>query len=142
MVAIESTLLTGFVLLVVFVGIGLMRDWERVPGSGEDRTASVVDALRSPMAWTVGFVVLALLFSVAAIAAVGGSSVIGVGQGTGELILLGGFGAVMSGFLFGGLYAMMRNRGLKGAQAAGMGSIVLGLLFVVGIAVKLLLDGG
>jgi hypothetical protein len=138
MAAIESTLLMGAVLLVIIVAIGLIRDWERSPAPEKDQAASLVGALRSPMVWTVGFVVLALLFMFGAVAFVGGSTVLGIGSGTAELLLVGGFGAAMAGFLFAGLYAAARNRGLKGAQAAGIGSIILGLLAVVVISLRLL----
>lgn len=142
MATIESplggTLLMGLVLLAVILAIGVLRDWERSPGSGEDRAASLVGALRSPVVWTVGFVGFALLFMVGAIAFVGGSTVLGIGPGIGELILLGGVGAVMVGFLFTGLYAAAKNRGLKSAQAAGIGSIVLGFLVIVVISLQLL----
>jgi len=133
-----GTLLMGLVLLAVILAIGVVRDWERSPGSGRDRVASLAGALRSPVVWTVGFVGFALLFMVGAIAFVGGSTVLGIGPGTGELILLGGIGVVMTVFLFTGLYAAAKNRGLKGAQAAGIGSIVLGLLVVVAISLRLL----
>jgi hypothetical protein len=140
MAAIESTLLMGAVLLVIIVGIGFVRDWERSPAPGKDQAASLVGAVRSPMAWTVGFVLLALLFMVGAVAFVGGSGAIGIDQQAGEVILIGGSVAVMAGFLFAGLYAGARNRGLKGAQAAGIGSIILGLLAIVAISLRLLMN--
>ena len=139
MAAIESTLLMGAVLLVIIVTIGVVRDWERSPAPDGDQAASLIAAVRSPIALTVGFVALALLLMVGAVAFVGGSDVLGIGTGTGELILMGGFGTVMIGFLFAGLYAAARNRGLKDAQAAGIGSIILGLLLVVVIALQLLM---
>jgi hypothetical protein len=140
MAAIESTLLMGGVLLVIIVATGLARDWERSPATDRDQAASLVDVFRSPITWTVGFVTLALLLAAGAIAFVGGSDVLGIGRNAGELILMGVFGALMAGFVFAGLYATARNRGLKGAQAAGLGSIILGLLLVVGISLRLLLS--
>jgi len=140
MAAIESTLLMGGVLLAIVVAIGLVRDWERSPGPDTDRATSVAGVLSSPVAWTLGFFALALLFAVSAIGYVGGSDVIGIGAATGELILVAGFGLVMTGFLFAGLYAAARNRGMKSAQAAGSGSIVIGLLAVVVISIRLLMQ--
>ena len=139
MAAIESTLLMGAVLLVIVVAIGFARDWERSPAPNKDQVASLVGVLRGPMVWTVGFVLLALLFMAGAIAFVGGENVLGIGPDVAELLLLAGFGIVMTVFLFVGLYAGARNRGLKGAQAAGIGSILLGLLAVVVISLRLLM---
>jgi hypothetical protein len=138
MAAIESTLLMGGVLLVVVLAIGLVRDWERSPAPERSQAGSVIDVFRHPMTWTVGFVVFALLLVIGATAFVGGSNVLGIGQSGGELILLGVFGTAIVGFLFAGLYAAGRNRGLKDAQAAGIGSILLALLLVVIISLQLL----
>jgi len=138
MAAIESTLLMGGVLLVVVLAIGLVRDWERSPTPERNQAASVIGVFRNPMTWTVGFVVFALLLAVGATAFVGGSNVLGIGQTGGELILFSVFGTAIVGFLFVGLYAAGRNRGLKDAQAAGIGSILLALLVVVVIALRLL----
>ena len=138
MTAIGSTVLMGGVLLVIILAIGVIRDWERTPTPEGSQVGSVVEMLRNPITWTVGFVVFALLLVVGATAFVGGSNVLGLGQAEGELILLGVFGSAIVGFLFVGLYAAGRNRGLKDAQAAGIGSILLALLLVVVISLQLL----
>jgi hypothetical protein len=138
MAAIESTILMGLVLLGIVAAIGVLRDWERGPRSGDDRAASLVGLFRKPVTWTVLFVVFALLFVVGALAFVDGTNVLGIGPAMGELILVGGFGAVLVGFLFAGLYAAAKNRGMKGAQAAGASSIVLVFLFIAVVAVLLL----
>lgn len=138
MAAIESTILMGAVLLGIVAAIGVLRDWERGPRSGGDRAAALVGVFRKPVTWTVLFVVFALLFAVGAIAYVEGSNPLGIGPAMGELILVAGFGAVLVGFLFAGLYAAAKNRGMKGAQAAGASSIVLAFLFIGAIAVMLL----
>jgi hypothetical protein len=93
---------------------------------------------RQPVTWTVLFVVMALVFSIGTVAFVGGTNVLGIGPAIGELILLSGFGAVLVGFLFAGLYAAARNRGLREAQAVGASSIVLGFLLIGAITVLLL----
>jgi uncharacterized integral membrane protein len=138
MAAIQSTVLMGGVLLVVILAIGLVRDWERSPAPEMSQGASVVEVVRSPMTWTLGFVVLAVLIVIGAIGFVGGSNVLGIGRSEAELILLSVFGVAIVGFLFVGLYAAGRNRGLKNAQAAGIGSILLAFLLVVVISLRLL----
>lgn len=138
MAAIQSTVVMGLVLLGIIAAIGVVRDWERTPGSGEDHAASVVEVFRKPVTWTVLFVVMALVVSVGAVAFVDGSSVLGISPAAGELILLAGSGVILVGFLFAGLYAAARNRGLREAQAVGASSIVLGFLFIGVIAVVLL----
>jgi uncharacterized integral membrane protein len=138
MAAIESTVLMGGVLLVIILAIGLVRDWERSPTPERNQVGSVIEVFRNPMTWTVGFVVFALLLVIGATAFVGGSNVLGIGQAEGELILLGVFGTAIVGFLFVGLYTAGRNRGLKDAQAAGIGSILLALLVVAVISLRLL----
>lgn len=138
MAAIESTILMGLVLLGIVAAIGVLRDWERIPRTDGDKAESLVGLFRKPVTWTVLFVVFALLFVVGAIAFVDGTNVLGIGPAMGELILIGGFGAVLVGFLFAGLYAAGKNRGLKASQAVGASSIVLGFLFILAIAVMLL----
>ncbi len=138
MAAIQSTVLMGGVLLVVMLAIGLVRDWERSPAPKTSQAASVVEVFRNPITWTVGFVVFALLIVIGAVGFVGGSNVLGIGRSEGELILLSVFGVAIVGFLFVGLYTAGRNRGLKNAQAAGIGSILLALLLVVVISLRLL----
>lgn len=138
MAAIESTVLMGGVLLVVILAVGVIRDWERSPAPETGQTASVIELFRNPITWTVGFVVLALLVVIGAVGFVGGSNVLGIGQAEGELILLSVFGVAIVGFLFVGLYSAGRSRGLKDAQAAGIGSILLALLLVVVISLRLL----
>jgi hypothetical protein len=138
MAAIQSTVLMGGVLLVVILAIGVVRDWERSPAPETGQAASVIELFRNPMTWTVGFVVLALLVVIGAVAFVGGSNVLGIGQGEGELILLSVFGVGIVGFLLVGLYTAGRSRGLKNAQAAGIGSILLAFLFMIVIALRLL----
>ena len=138
MAAIQSTVLMGGVLLVVILAIGVVRDWERSPAPETGQAASVIELFRNPMTWTVGFVVLALLVVIGAVAFVGGSNVLGIGQGEGELILLSVFGVGVVGFLLVGLYTAGRSRGLKNAQAAGIGSILLAFLFMIVIALRLL----
>lgn len=138
MAAIESTILMGLVLLGIVAAIGVLRDWERTPRSDGDRAASLVGVFRKPVTWTVLFVVFALLFVIGAIAFVDGTNVLGIGPSMGELILVGGFGTVLVGFVYAGLYATAKNRGMKGAQAVGASSIVLAFLFIGVVAVLLL----
>lgn len=138
MVAIESTLLMGAVLLGIVVVIGLIRDWERTPSTGENQMSSFVGLFKRPATWTVLFVGIVALFGVGALAYVDGSNALGLGPAMGELILVAGGVLLLTVFIYGGLYTGYRNRGLKEAQAAGISSILLGGLFILVIGAVLL----
>lgn len=137
MAAIESTILMSIVFLSIIAALVFIRDWERAQSSGLDRMTVLIQTLGHPVAWTVIFIFGAGLFALGAIGYVGGSGVIGLGSSVGEMILIGAGISVFVVFLFGGLYAASRNRGMKDAQAAGLSSIALGLLFVFAIAMVL-----
>lgn len=138
MVAIESTLLMGAVLLGIVIAVGLGRDWERTPTTGEDQVTTLVNLFKQPITWSVLFVVAVLLFAIGALAYVDGPNVLGLGQAAGELLLIAGSAVSVVMFVFGGLYAAYRNRGLKQAQAVGVSSVLLGLILVGVIGVMLL----
>lgn len=139
MAAIESTLVMGVVLLGIVAVIGFIRDWERTPDTGADQATTLVALFRRPVTWAVLFVAGVTLSAVAATAYVGGENVLGIGPGLGELALIAIGLSLLVGFLYGGLYSVYRSRGLGQAQAAGVSSVLLGLLFILVVAVHLVM---
>lgn len=140
-----STLLMGFIVATVFVAVAKIGAKREPPNAqpGERNTIDTLAArtnalLRNPTAWTVGFVVVALGVSFAAIAAVGD-------LGLPERIvgpLLGVVGAVigilLAGFVFIGTYSSIRARGVGNAQGIAAGSLAVGLLFLFVIVLQLI----
>lgn len=131
----SAALMTGLVLAVV-VAVLRYGHWQSYsptePGGGAERLRAVSE---SPAAWTVGFLLLAVLFGGAAVlyvsdVSVPGADAVGVG-------LLVAAAAVLGGFLFVGTYDAARSRGRPAAQGVAEGAVMLGLLAVVAIAVRL-----
>ena len=136
------TLLSGLILLAMVVLVLRLRRWRRDPGTvGAARSADVVfaDALHNPTTWTVGFLVLVLVAVAGALAMVGALPVPESAQPIVGTAMLVGLGLVLGGFVFAGVYASVRNRGYGSAPAAGMGSLVLGLLALLVVVTQLFL---
>lgn len=95
-------------------------------------------AVRTPVAWTVAFVLLTLLAGGATVLAVGGFGV-SAGIATGAVAVLAGVGVVvLVSYVFYGTFVAARSRGLHAAQAAAFGSWAVGLLVLVAVAASLL----
>ena len=134
-----STLVMGLLALGVVVLVVRGRHWQHYtpraayamdiagggPRSGLARVAGATST------WTLAYVLLVVGFLAGAIVmlsgAVSGPAVIG------SLL------AVIVLYLVGGVYLAMRGNGRPSAQAAAGSAIILGLLFVLGISVKLIL---
>ncbi|MFB6281121.1 MAG: hypothetical protein ABEH40_03785 [Haloferacaceae archaeon] len=106
--------------------------------SGDEGPSLLGRIARSPAVWTLTFVVAALGLAGAALAVAG---VVALPDGTkaaAGVALAAGTGLLLAFYLFYGTFASARARGLGNSQAAMIGSWVIGLLFVVVIALKLL----
>lgn len=137
-----STLLMGLVLLVIVAVVLRLRNWRREsPGRRGSHRNWVNRVVQSPNAWGLGFVVVVVAITGGALIFVGGLSVAGVDQqaiGTG---LIAAFGILIGILFFGGIYSAARARGVARSLAIAVGTGVLGLLFIGGIAVRLIMAG-
>lgn len=132
----SGVLMTGFVLAVV-VAVLRYGHWQSYSPT---EPGDVADSLRavaaSPAAWTAGFLLLVGGFGGAAVLYVSDVSVPG-GDALGVGLLVAA-AVVLGGFLFVGTYDAARSRGRPAAQGVAEGSVMLGLLAVIAIAVKLI----
>lgn len=140
---LASAVVFGLVLVGVVVALARSFDW-RVAGPARPARAArdrrdgfdvVADAARSPVAWLVGFLALALGGAAAAVVLVGGATG-PVRQGT-WLALGLVTAAVFGGYVFWGTYQSARSRGVGSATAVLAGLWLLGSLFVVAVIVRL-----
>lgn len=136
-----STVLTGLVVVLVVV-LTRSREWRSAATTSGKRGASTVatftEAARSPLGWTVAFLVVVLGIGGGALAFVTGTLPPAVSRVAG-LALVVVAAATMGGYLFWGVYHAARYRGIKSAQATGTGLWVLGLLLIVAIVVRLVM---
>ncbi|ADE03097.1 hypothetical protein [Haloferax volcanii] len=103
---------------------------ERERGSGSGSGTAARRWADDPTVLSLGFGAVAVLF-------VGGSTIPeGVSDAAGPVLVAGTLTVVVT-YLFYGTYHAARGRGLERSQAALLGSWVLGLLFVVGVALRL-----
>lgn len=133
---LASTLLMGLILLALVAVVAWSRNWRRTsPAVSQADTLGRL--LSSPTTWTVVFAVVALGAAAGAVAIVGGAG-IEVPDETVVLALVGAFLLLLAAYLFGGVYASARSKGMGRAPAVGLGSAVLGLLLVGLIVLQLL----
>lgn len=142
-----STVLMG--LLVVATAIAVARlGIRREPPTREagDRYEATVGRLRSfaqsPAVWAIVFVGCALAVGLLPILAVGR---FGISESLGATffnIVYAIVGLLILGFVFISSYAGTRQRGLGNAQGVVVGSLSVGLLLVLVIAVRLVVDLG
>lgn len=141
---ITSAILMGLFLIAIAAGFMRLRDWQEVvtvreAESGLDFIARI---LYTPATWILLFVLVALGLTMLAVVFVGGTPVPGMsmpGQGVIEAAFIGVVGLVFAAFLFLGLFAGAKNRGLSNAPAVAFSAIVMGLIFVTIVTIKLLL---
>ncbi|RDZ55561.1 hypothetical protein C5C07_08610 [Haloferax sp. Atlit-4N] len=149
----QTGLFLGFVLGVVLLALTVFltgRGWRHysvtsVPtptggGSAGSGSGSGSDSRRwadDPTVLSLVFVLAALGFGAMAVLFVGGSAIPeSVTNVAGPALVAGTLGVVVA-YLFYGTYHAARGHGLARSQAALLGSWVLGLLFVVGVALRL-----
>lgn len=126
-------------LLAVTVGILVSREWyDYDPTLPREPEGFVEAAIGSPVTWTVGFVLGALLLA----GTVGYWLVAPPDlQATIETAATGVIALIIAVFTFVGVWEVVRSRGRSSAEAVGVGIIIVGLLFVAGVAAQLLMGG-
>ncbi|MGB9958602.1 hypothetical protein ACOZ4B_19660 [Haloferax prahovense] len=147
----QTGLFLGFVLGVVLLALTVFltgRGWRHytvtsvpTPTGGGSAGGGGGDTARrwgdDPTVLSLVFVLAALGFGAMAVLFVGGSAIPeSVTNAAGPALVAGTLGVVVA-YLFYGTYHAARGRGLERSQAALLGSWVLGLLFVVGVALRL-----
>jgi len=106
-------------------------------GSGTETGTAARRWADDPTVLSLVFLLAALGFGAVAVLFVGGSTIPeGVSDAAGPVLVAGTLTVVVT-HLFYGTYHAARGRGLERSQAALLGSWVLGLLFVVGVALRL-----
>lgn len=141
---LASTVLMGLILLLTAVAVHRLRHWRpdyRATLAGEGSTVSR-PVIRGDTVWMLVFFVVTIGFTGAAIAIVSGAS-IGIEMpdsfwGQFGIAILP-FLVLLTALVFGGLYATFRARGHGQAFATGAGIGIVGTLFVLGIAIRLIL---
>lgn len=137
-----SALMMGVVLVALVATLARGRQWRTPPtGEGgearaESIAATVAEMARTPLAWTVGFLVLALVFGTATVAFVAGGVPSAIAQGVGIAVALL-FASVLGTYVLWGVYHSVRNRDVPNAQAAMVSLWVVGLLLIGVVVVQL-----
>lgn len=133
-----STVLMGALLLVLVVGLRSAGHWQSpVPsaiGGGEliDRTT------HTPVSWMLGFLLLIIIFAGGAVAAISDGELVPITGDTTGLFGVG-LGVLLALYLGVGTYAAMLARGRSRSQSVVITAFVLGMLFVLGVAARLIL---
>lgn len=141
-----STVLMGLIVVATFVAaarLGTRRDHEAtaVEGDRYDQLARRLGELaRTPAVWAIIFVVGALGFGLGAVAAFGGFGLSEGAAATALLVVYAVLGLSLFAFVFLGAYAGARGRGLGNAQGIAAGSFSVGLVYIVVVAARLVVD--
>lgn len=140
---LASTVLMALFMVGVVVALlrfgeqrGYSVDTEGGSGDTWDTTSRRLSAVAgNQTAWIVGFVVLVLVFGGGVYALLSGT----VSVGAGATAMVGGaLAAVIGLYVLVGAFRMVRDRGRSTAEAVGVSAWMLGVLFVLAIAAKLL----
>jgi len=133
-----STLLTGaFVLAVVLVAVRWV-DWQDYAPDSSAGPGLLERAAGHPAVWIVGFLLLLAVFGGGAVAFVAGVlpeptvNALGVVLGAATATVIGGY-------LFYGTYASARGRGRPTSVAVAEGTTLVGALFLLVIAARLVI---
>jgi len=139
---LASTLIMGL-LIVGVVALALRaRRWEHYTpqvaygdlnaGGGRPRSA-IGRVVATPSVWTATYILLAVVFLGGVIVAAGG------GVSMAGPAVMGALGAVLAGYVIGGVYVALRQHGRPTAQAVGGAAVALGGLFLIGLTLQLVL---
>ncbi|SEH39744.1 hypothetical protein SAMN05192561_101543 [Halopenitus malekzadehii] len=138
-----STVLMGLLVIATFIAVGRVgrkREFAEDDGDGDryDRAVSRLRAIaHSPAVWTVTFIAFAVGLGLLTVLAVGSFGLPEGLPGTILNVVYGLVGLLIAGFVFLGAYAATRERGLGNAQGVAAGSIALGMVLMLVIAIQL-----
>lgn len=149
-----STVLMGLSLLAIGWTLTRLRTWQRYSpsaaaaggggyafGSPAAAESLLVRTMRSPTAWIVGFVLLALGVGGGTLVFVAGSTFPAEAVSTAGLALGALAAVLLVGYLVVGIYRSAKGRGLGSSQAAVLSAWAFGLLVLAVVALKLLTAG-
>ena len=139
--ALVSTAVMGVVLVAIVVAILGIREWRQPGPTAEAGLADAAGTVNGPLGWSVAFFVVTLGVTGLAVLYAVGSPVAGVTPATMGMLLVVTMAVAFVGASLVAVYAASRGRGLNSAQAAGLSSALLGVLFVVAIVVQLFVGG-
>lgn len=144
-----STLLMGLLLVTVFMTVA--KGGQRATPSGtaggrsgyaewagrSGHDSRVVSIASSPLAWTVSFVLLAIVFLGGAVLLV--TDLVPEGAaGLVQTAVMAVGGAVLIGYAFFGAYFAVRERSGMPAAAVGVAAAFLGILLLIAVVLALL----
>jgi hypothetical protein len=132
-----STLLTGAVVLAVVLAAVRGVDWRDYAPDAPDGPGLAERAAGSPAVWIAGFLLLLGVFGGGAVAFVAG---VGLAEETVNavgVVLGAATAAVVGGYVFYGTYASARGRGRSASVAVAEGTTLVGALFLLVIAARL-----
>lgn len=142
---LASALATG--LLLIAVAMAIARNGRRrsvLTTAGDEpvtgfaaTTGTLTDAMRTPAAWTLAFVTLAVAIGGGVLLYVGGGPVPESSRALAGVLVGGAVLLVICAFLFVGVYITARSKGRSTAWGVAEGVITLGLVFVGAIVVNL-----
>lgn len=136
---LASALVTGALLLAVWVLVLRMENWRHYESSNDRHSHSRTDAGESVGAWIAGFLILALVAGGGAVLLVSDAS---LAASVGSWVALAAvFGVLLGAYLLWGTYSSARFRGLPSAHAALVSAWLFGILSVAAIAIKLVFTG-
>jgi hypothetical protein len=138
-----SAVLMGGLLLAVVVYLLGAREWYHytpaVAGAGTgDVFTSTARVVRSPVTWTVSFLVFVAAVVGAGMAFVAAPEVEFVDPGLTSMALTGLAALLLVIYLFGGTVYLAKSRGFGDAAATAFGAGVITLLFIGVVFLKLL----
>lgn len=135
-----STLVMGGFLLAVVVGIMRLREWRQGrPREKRSMLETAADTSQREDVWLWTYVLLAVLMAGVTYAYVGAISP--TAQQVALVVGGGTFGLALLAFFCYGMYQAVRARGRASAQAVGVSVTLLGFLFVLAVAGKLVMAG-
>ena len=137
---LTSALLTGALLLTVWVLVARMENWRSYELTTPALDRDGGNLADSPAAWTAGFLLMVLVAGGGAVLLVSDAAL--AASVGGWTLIAGIFGVLLLAYLLYGTYSSARHRGLHSAHAALLSLWLFGSLFLVAIAAKLLFTGG
>ncbi|MEF8840020.1 MAG: hypothetical protein V5A62_00135 [Haloarculaceae archaeon] len=132
-----STLLTGAVVLALALAAVRWVDWRGYAPDAPDGPGLLARAAGHPGVWIVGFLLLLAVFGGGAVAFVGGVGLPETMVNALGVVLGAATAAVVGGYVFYGTYASARGRGRPASVAVAEGSTLVGALFLLVIAARL-----
>lgn len=139
---LTSAVVMGLFLFGLVVFVLRARHWERGAPTLEGGPSQLGRSLNRPAAWIAIFAIITFGLAggvVLYVSAGSGSTAIGVSQGAIGTAIAAAFGLLLAALLFAGVYSSVKSRGGPTSMAVGVGSGVVGMLFLVGLTLKLIL---